>query len=46
MLRLRYSLNAPFIYSLTLPLQLLSIEDVERIMDETEEAVEYQKVTF
>lgn len=33
-----------FLFTLTLLLQIMSIEDVERIMDETKEGIEYQKV--
>ena len=33
-----------FLFTLTLLLQIMSIEDVERIMDETQEGIEYQRV--
>ena len=33
-----------FLFTLTFLLQIMSIEDVERIMDETQEGIEYQRV--
>ena len=33
-----------YLFTLTFLLQIMSIEDVERIMDETQEGIEYQRV--
>ena len=38
------SYNFNFIFLVHLLHQMMSIEDVEKIMDETHEAIEYQKV--